>query len=309
MEQLVIREDGSEVLAYNAPDFPISAEYSCLSIFAGYAAGCHWHRDFEVLIALDAPMDYSVNGQHVYLEQGDAIFVNSGRLHYGYSAVCRECHYCYAVFHPELLGLTPAVASMLEQLSRDSSPDYWLLSGGNADEKHIIDLIRFLCDHAIPEEGLLVLSTCAYLLDRIAKMNIKKPDQPVDPDWAVIRRMTGYIQNHYQETVRLEDIAAAGAVCRSKCCQLFRDKLHTTPMNYVIRYRLEKACDLIRNGHSITEAAFSAGFQGTSYFSETFRKQYSMSPSSYAKSIYQAAEIASDENHIKNAACHSDSFV
>ena len=309
MEELKVREDGSEILLYNAPDFPISTDYSCLSIFAGYAAGCHWHRDFEVLIALDAPMDYSVNGQHVYLEAGDAIFVNSGRLHYGYSAVYRECHYCFAVFPPELLGMIPAVASMLEQFSRDSSPDYWLLSAGKEDEKQIIDLIRFLCDHADPRESLAVLSACAELIDRLAKMSIKKPDHTADPDWAVIRRMTGYIQNHYQEKIRLEDVAAAGAVCRSKCCQLFRDKLHTTPMNYVIRYRLEKACDLIRNGHSITDAAFSAGFQGTSYFSETFRKQYSMSPSSYTKSIHQATEIASDKNLIKNAACYSDSFV
>ena len=285
MEELVVREDGSEVLTYNAPDFPISTDYSCLSIFAGYAAGCHWHRDYEVLIALDGPMDYSVNGQHVYLEQGDAIFVNSRRLHYGYSAVHQERHYCFAVFHPELLGLTPAVASALEYLSRDSSPDYWLLSARKANEKQIIDLIRSLCDHAVPEEALTVLSACADLLNRIAKTGMEKTDHSVDPDWAMIRQMTGYIQNHYQEKIRLEDIAAAGAVCRCKCCRLFSRKLHITPMGYVNRYRLEKACDLIRNGHSITDAAFSTGFQGTSYFSETFRKQYGMSPSSYIRSL------------------------
>lgn len=285
MEELIVREDGSEVLTYNAPDFPISTAYSCLSIFAGYAAGCHWHRDYEALIALDGPMDYSVNGQHIYLEQGDAIFVNSRRLHYGYSAVQQERHYCYAVFHPELLGLVPAVASTLEHLSQDSSPDYWLLSNGKAEEKQIIDLIHSLCDHAVPEESLAVLSTCAELLDSIVKMNIKKTDHNIDPDWAVIRQMTGYIQNHYQEKIMLEDIAASGAVCRSKCCQLFSRKLHITPMNYVSRYRLEKACDLIRNGHSITDAAFATGFQGTSYFSETFRKKYGMSPSSYLRNL------------------------
>ena len=291
MEDLIIRKDGSEVLAYNAPDFPISTEYSCLSIFAGYAAGCHWHRDYEALIALDGPMDYSVNGQHVYLEQGDAIFVNSRRLHYGYSAVHQERHYCYAVFHPELLGLIPAVASALERFSQDSSPDYWHLSAGKEADRQIIGLIRFLCDHAVPAEALVVLSACADLLDRIAKMNTEKTDHSVGPDWAVIRQMTGYIQNHYQERIQLEDIAAAGAVCRSRCCRLFSRKLRITPMNYVNRYRLEKACDLIRNGRSITEAAFSSGFQGTSYFSEAFRKQYGMSPSSYARSL---AEDAAD---------------
>ena len=116
-------------------------------------------------------------------------------------------------------------------------------------------------------------------------MNSAKADHTPDPDWIVIRQMTGYIQNHYQEKIRLEHVAEAGIVCRSKCCQLFRDKLHTTPMNYVIRYRLEKACDLIRNGYSITDAAFSTGFQGTSYFSETFRKEYGFTPTAYVRSL------------------------
>ena len=285
MEELVVREDGSEILQYNAPDFPIVTDYSCLSIFAGYAAGCHWHHDYEVLIALDAPMDYSVNGLHVYLETGDAIFVNSGRLHYGYSAAHRECNYCFAVFHPELLGLIPAVASALERFSGDTSPDYWLLSAGREDDRPIIDLIRFLCDHSSPDQALAVLSACAELIGRIAERSLQNPDHTADPEWAVIRQMTGFVQNHYQEKIRLEDIAEAGAVCRSKCCRMFKEKLHTTPLNYVIRYRLEKACDMIRNGYSITDAAFSAGFQGTSYFSETFRNQYGISPSSYAKSL------------------------
>lgn len=281
MEELNLREDGSEVLCYNTPDFPISTEYNCLSIFADYAAGCHWHRDFETLIALDAEMDYQVNSRVIHMKKGDAIFVNSGRLHYGYSAVKQECNYCFAVFHPELLGLTPAVASAVDNFSGDSSPDYWLLSPENENDRQAIAYIRFLCDHATPREAIAVVSACAGLIDEIMKKNTGEADRPADPCWAVIRKMVGYIQNHYQEKILLEEIAAAGAVCRSKCCSLFRDKLHTTPMRYVTRYRLEKACDLIRDGSSITDAAFSTGFQGLSYFSESFKKVYGIKPSQY----------------------------
>ena len=128
-----------------------------------------------------------------------------------------------------------------------------------------------------------MVSACAGLLDEIRKRNIGSADHSADPDWAVIRSMVGYIQNHYQNRILLEEIAEAGAVCRSRCCQLFREKLHTTPMNYLIRYRLEKACNLIREGSSITDAAFSVGFQGLSYFSESFKKFYGTTPSQYAK--------------------------
>ena len=281
MGTLNIRNDGSEVLKYNAPDFPISTAYADLLIFPDYAAGQHWHWDFEVLIALDGDMDYQVNGQHVYLEKGDAIFVNSRRIHYGYSAKMENRNYCFAVFHPELLGMIPAVASALEKLSRDTGQDYWLFSASNEKDRQVIAQIRSLCDHASPKEAISVVSACAALVSEIISRDSSSPDHPSDPDWAVIRKMVGYIQSHYQERIMLEEIASAGAVCRSKCCQLFREKLHSTPVNYVNRYRLEKACDLIRDGSSLTDAAFSAGFQGLSYFSELFKKVYGFKPSQY----------------------------
>ena len=280
---LNIREDGSELLEYNAPDFPISTAYADLAIFPDYAAGCHWHQDFEALIALDGDMDYQVNGQHVYLEKGDAVFVNGRRLHYGYSAAMQNRNYCFAVFHPELIGLTPAVASALERLSRDSGPDYWLLSAKNEKDRQVIAQIRFLCDHAEPKEAVAVVSVCAALLEEMISRTTGETEHTADPDWAVIRKMVGYIQGHYQEKILLGEIASAGAVCRSRCCRLFREKLHTTPMNYVIRYRLDKACDLIREGSSITEAAFSVGFQGLSYFSESFKKTFGIQPSQYLR--------------------------
>ena len=280
-EPLNIRDDGSEVLIYNAPDFPISTDYADLAIFPDFAAGCHWHRDYEALIALDGDMDYRVNGQHVHLEKGDAIFVNSNRLHYGYSAVKKNRNYCFVVFHPELLGLTPAVASAQERLARDSGQDYWLLSNDDEKDREAIADIRFLCDHADPKEAISVIAACASLISNIISRDNSNPDHVTNPDWAVIRKMIGYIQNHYQDKILLEEIAAAGAVCRSRCCQLFREKLQTTPMSYVIRYRLDKACDLIREGCSITDAAFSVGFQGLSYFSESFKKTFGMKPSQY----------------------------
>ena len=283
MDALNVRADGSEMLQYNAPDFPLRTAYSCLSFFADYAAGCHWHQDYEALIALDGEMDYQVNGQSVHLGRGDAIFVNSRRLHYGYSAQKRDCNYCFAVFHPDLFGVLPAIASMLEDISMDPSPDYWLFSSAQEQDVPAIQSIRFLCDHAQPEQAFALQAACARLMDEVYKRAKIQGDHRIDPEWTVVRAMAGYIQGHYRERILLEEIAAAGAVCRSRCCQLFRQKLHTTPMNYVTDYRLKKACDLIRSGAAVTDAAFSTGFQSVSYFSETFRKVYGFPPSVYMK--------------------------
>ena len=285
MEGFLIREDGSEIVRYNAPDFPIRSGFSRLSVFADFAADCHWHEDFEALIPLDGDLDYSINGVRVHLNPGDAVFVNSRRLHFGYLEKREERHYGYVVFPPELLGYLPAAASALERLCRDGSPDYWLFSADKPEDQGVLKRILFLCGHAAPREALAVQSACAALLDEILRRSADGPDRPADPDWALIRAMVGFIQSHYREKIQLDAIAAAGAVCRSRCCRLFRDKLRVSPMQYATRYRLEKACGLMRDGADVTDAAFSSGFQGVSYFSETFRKTYGVSPTAYIRQL------------------------
>lgn len=282
MGGLIVHPDGSEAVRYNALDFPVRTGFSQLSVFPDYAADCHWHRDFEFLAALDAEIEYEVNGRRISLRQGDAVFVNSGRLHFGFSSARRECHYCYLVFHPSFLGDSPAVASAVDRLSADEGPDCWLLTPDTAG--HAIQRLRYICDHAVPGNALAIQAACAGLLEDVRRLAGNAAAAP-DPDWGLLRSMVGYIQLHYQEKIRLEDIAAAGAVCRSKCCALFRRKLKTTPMAYVTHHRLEKACAALREGVSVTDAAFASGFQGLSYFCETFRKVYGVKPSDYLRQI------------------------
>jgi DNA-binding response OmpR family regulator len=49
-------------------------------------------------------------------------------------------------------------------------------------------------------------------------------------------------------------------------------------------YRLRKAADLLRDGHSVSQVVEWVGFEGLSYFSKCFKEQFSISPSRYAES-------------------------
>ena len=90
-------------------------------------------------------------GVHVPLRKGDAIFVNSGRLHFGYSEKAQECHYGYAVFHPDFLGYNSVIVSILERLASDGSPDYFVFTPDDEDGQAAIEAIRYLPGEKIPE--------------------------------------------------------------------------------------------------------------------------------------------------------------
>ena len=99
-----------------------------------------------------------------------------------------------------------------------------------------------------------------------------------------LKDMVLYIQRNYRRKITLEEIAKAGAVCKSTCLALFKKYLRDTPVNYLIRYRLQSAAKLLRAGDgSVTETAYRCGFSNVSYFIEMFKKLYGRSPLEYRK--------------------------
>lgn len=279
MHQLCLNPDGSERLQYTFAGLPVRLSSGRLSIFHGFAAACHWHDDFEILMATDGEMDYFVNGQTVHLARGEAVFVNARRLHYGYSAAMKDCGYRFVVFHPALLGEQAPITERLERLTREDGTDYWHLKA--ASEEALVFTEMFAA--AAAGDALRVLAKGAELIARIYNLAAGQDSAEPSVNWTILRRMTGYIQAHYTERVTLEQLAAAGAVCRSRCCALFKAHLNCTPLEYVTRYRLDKACALLREGRSVTEAALSSGFHGASYFAEVFRRAYGQSPRAYQR--------------------------
>ena len=101
---LEIFSDMSERLNYNFPGFPLYARRGELRNFVRYAAAGHWHPDLEFILVLDGAMDYFVNGRILHMDAGEGIFVNSKRLHYGYSKDSSDCSFLVVVVHPSLLG-------------------------------------------------------------------------------------------------------------------------------------------------------------------------------------------------------------
>ena len=284
MELDWINSDGSETQAYNQPDFRIRAYQAAVSLFDNYTYACHWHKEFELLVAVQGEMDFFVNGKVAHLRQGDGIFVNSGRLHYGFSARKQECVYSFVVFHPEVLGEEPAISRELYRISQEQQSDYILLHKDISQEAEIIEHI-LAAEQSMAKTRLFSAQGHVGAIIEGVRALLPEVEKSSEDDWAVLRRMTGFVQSHYDETIRLEEIAAAGMVCRSQCCKLFKSKMNMTPMEYVMHYRLSKACELLNQDLSITEIAFSCGFNGVSYFSECFRRKYSITPTAFREAV------------------------
>ncbi len=99
-----------------------------------------------------------------------------------------------------------------------------------------------------------------------------------------MKQMLHWIHLHYADKMLLDDIARAGQLSRSECCRYFKRMLRTTPLNYVMDYRIPKSVLLLQESDStVTEVAYQVGFNSTSYFIDKFRKSMNVTPLAYKR--------------------------
>lgn len=286
--KLEIFSDSSERLNYNLPDFQLYAHKSKLKHFEKYSAMCHWHLDLEFILVLDGSMEYFVNGKTVTINKGCGIFVNSKRLHYGFSSNKIDCSFIVVAVHPILISKGTSTAEIyIEKKFSMQTEDFILLNPEIPWQQEIIIFIRKIYDemHTNAPNPLHLISKASYICASIGD-NLHETSNHYSDDKSCIAiwKMTEFIHENYSNKISINDIASSGAVCRSRCCNLFSMYIGETPNNYLNKYRIKKSCEMLKETNRlISEIAIACGFQTSSYFSYIFRKEVGMMPQDYRK--------------------------
>jgi AraC-like DNA-binding protein len=99
-----------------------------------------------------------------------------------------------------------------------------------------------------------------------------------------------YVLRHYAEPIEVTRLAALMHLSVSQFDRRFKRLYQMTPMQYVLRVRINAACQaLTTSDRSIAEIAVACGFYDQSYFTKQFRKQFAQSPTGYRVG-YQATK-------------------
>lgn len=289
MIRIKVSKDESEIVPYNFTDFPVHSREYRVSYYPDMRAVSHWHEDLEFAVVLEGRMLFSVDGTEKLLEKGQGIFVNAGHLHYAHAFEREECRFLCILFNPSLLYVTQRMKSeYIKSAYANSSKPFLMLFPEECVCREIISDLNLIykdISEELPGFELAVISNFYsvwyHVLESLNNMDSK--DIPAAAqELEVLRYMIGYIQRHFQKKLFLQDIAAAGNVCRSRCCQIFKSVLHVTPMQYLNDYRLEKSIEYLRmSEYSITDIALLCGFGSSSYFTELFRKKIGRTPTKY----------------------------
>lgn len=99
---------------------------------------------------------------------------------------------------------------------------------------------------------------------------------------ALVKQAIGFIQDHHSEAISLQQIADVLGVNKDYFGQIFHQELGLSPWEYLLRYRVLRAKELLRaTNYSVTEVAARVGFDTLSYFSRIFRREVGCSPRAF----------------------------
>lgn len=248
----------------------------------------HFHDDLEFTICLKGQYEVEFNGKLFTVKEGDGVFINSLVKH---KVTTRNSEVIYVKCHPILLKTNDYIwRTFVAPLNKDASFTGVILHSSIPWQKRIIDLIMEMNQYKEDNNDSAALFMQTSLLEiwklfyenYFDKNKLKKENSQLD----LVDQMVNYIHSHYQKDITVNDIAHAVNVSLSSCNHLFKQYMHISPNAYLIDYRLRNGKQLLEETYkNVTEIADLTGFHTASYFSESFKKQYQITPKEYRESI------------------------
>lgn len=100
-----------------------------------------------------------------------------------------------------------------------------------------------------------------------------------------VNRIINYLNENYDQKISLEQIAHNMYLSPVYISKIFKEETGESPINYLIKIRLEKARDILHKGDggSIKNIANQVGYEDVYHFSKLFKKYYGISPLYYKK--------------------------
>lgn len=239
-----------------------------------WAAPSGAHAGDELAWVETGAIGYTVGRETISLAAGDAMWVPRGTPH------------VTSFYGPSVAGAVELPAEVVDVLARAAHVD-----AACAKPQRVLGapvaalgrLVRAECErHAAGHLDAIAAMIRAMAITALRTAPPRTAPPPaLDPRVAAV---TELIQHRFAEPLGVDDFAESARASRFHLSRLFRDALGISPYQYLIKVRVERAAERLRQSDaSVTEVAFDVGFQDLGRFARAFRAQIGEAPAAYAR--------------------------
>lgn len=249
----------------------------------------HWHPDFEIARAKVGTLDYQVGKNHILLKAGDSLLVNRNLLHsvrqvndgkpdpmpvvvFSGTVVAPETSIIYQKYIAPIADSASLPFIVFRRQEDWCGEIHCLLDEIFTNMKQQND-----CYEMVVQRDL---NRLFEFLFRHFDVLPKAQDTRIQLRTQVrVQKMLDYIYTHYGEPITFTDIAEAASVSRSEAARCFHEYMDCSPVNALIRYRIQTAHRLLHDtSMTVQEISLACGFRSANYFRRQFRKIYGYTP-------------------------------
>jgi len=232
----------------------------------------HWHERLEIYYVINGEITLLHMGKTYKIKKGEIAFVNWCVPHQGLAFSDNTVFYN--------IQADISLATPFSEVFKDRYFENWHFRN-NSELHYILDCLVDIWFNAKNYELLKATGKMCEALQFILEANENSvPDNKKSTsNLFKIKPAIDYIHSHLSEKLTLKEIAVLMNISESHLCRIFKKNSGISVLEYIRFERLCLARKLISEGIILQKASEAAGFEDYNYFSRSFKKQFSVSPS------------------------------
>jgi AraC-like DNA-binding protein len=103
---------------------------------------------------------------------------------------------------------------------------------------------------------------------------------------SITEKIVHYLQDNFNKAVTLDELSEVFNMSKQWLITLFKKEKGIAPITYLNNYRMKKAKEFLLNQEmNVAEISVACGFETQYYFSNTFKKAFGVSPTTWRKDM------------------------
>ncbi len=280
-----------ETIPHGSEEYPFRYYLEDIWQFDFHCIDWHWHSEVEFVLIKKGTADFLIGSERYILGAGTGIFINSQVIHRFEAA--ESVIIPNIVFSPSMVA--PEDSLIYRKYIRpvlDSAAECQIFSADNPAHGEILCALADIFAVQETENGCeikteeLLLKLWRLLYENMDVTEGIWAPQASARTQAQLQIMLQYIHKNYPNQISLDDIAETVALGKSSVLSIFHRNIHTSPINYLVHYRLKRAAKLlVTTQNSVSAIARDTGFENVGYFCRKFKETFHLTPGEYRRTL------------------------
>lgn len=244
----------------------------------------HYHPELELVCVVSGSGTRHVGYHKSGFRDGDLVLIGSNVPHSGFGLNSSDSHEEFVLqFREDIVQFSKTIGEFSE-LRKLLSVAKFGVQFSTATKEKILPKLREIRDTENSKRYLLLihlLIELSYQQDYVLLNKEVMPHTIISKNKERLQAIFTFVEKNYDKEIDINIIAENVNLTLPSFCNFFKKTMKITFTEFLNQYRIEKACQLLLQGKSVSESCYNTGYNNISYFNRAFKKYIGKTPTEF----------------------------